>query len=123
MTECRQVFPFDGHIGGEGMTATTSIQWIKKHGSTARGKRELIAFLRGGTLTMKESILVNCYQCTGFYLDGRKDCEVEGCPLHVLMPYRKGGAVKVRKVSEETKAKMRVARERKAQKIDSVAVG
>ena len=53
----------------------------------------------------------------------RKDCDVEECPLHVFMPYRKGGAVKVRKVSEETKAKMRKARERRAQKIDSVAVG
>ncbi len=102
---------------------TTSIQWIKKHGSTARGKRELIAFFKGETLTMKESVLANCYQCTGFYMDGRKDCEVEGCPLYVFMPYRKGGAIKVRKVSEETKAKMRKARERKAQKIDSVAVG
>ncbi len=105
------------------MMATTSIQWIKKHGSTARGKRELIAFLKGETLTMKESILANCYQCTGFCLDGRKDCEVEGCPLHVFMPYRRGGAIKVRKVSEETKAKMRKAREQKTQKIDFVAVG
>ncbi len=102
---------------------TTSLEWIKKHGSAAGGKREFIAFLRGKALTMKESILANCYQCTGFYLDGRKDCDVEECPLHVFMPYRKGGAVKVRKVSEETKAKMRKARERRAQKIDSVAVG
>jgi len=103
--------------------ATTSIEWIKKHGSTARGKGELIAFLKGEALTVKESILANCYQCAGFYMDSRKDCEVEGCPLHGFMPYRKGGTVKVRKVSEETKAKMRTARERKAQKIDSVAVG
>jgi len=102
---------------------TTSIEWIKKHGSTARGKRELIGFLGGEALTTKERILANCYQCAGFYMDGRKDCEAEGCPLHVFMPYRKGGAVKVRKVSEETKVKMRKARERKAQKIDSVAVG
>jgi hypothetical protein len=102
---------------------TTSIEWIKRHGSTARGKRELIAFLGGEALTTKESILANCYECTGFYLDGRKDCEAEGRPFHVFMPYRKGGAVKVRKVSEETKAKMRKARERKALKIDSVAVG
>jgi hypothetical protein len=105
------------------MMATTSIQWIKKHGSTARGKRELIAFLKGEALTVKESILANCYQCAGFYMDGRRDCEVERCPLHGFMPYRKGGAVKIRKVSEATKAKMRTARERKAHKIDSVAVG
>ena len=58
--------------------ATTSIEWINKHGSMARGKRELIGFLRGEALTMKESILANCYQCAGFYMDGRKDCEVKG---------------------------------------------
>ncbi len=96
---------------------TTSIEWIMKHGSTAQGKRELIAFLKGEVLTMKESILANCYQCTGFYTDSRKDCEVEQCPLHVFMPYRKGGAVKLRKVSEETKAKLRRARERRARKL------
>lgn len=82
----------------------------------------MLAFLKGEILTMRESILANCYQCTGFYLDGRKDCEVGGCPLHLFMPYRKGGAVKVRKVSEETKAKMRKAREGKARKSDFAAV-
>ena len=94
-------------------------QEAREHGAR---KARMIGFFRGEALTMKESILANCYQCAGFYMDGRKDCEVEGCPLHVFMPYRKGGAVKVRKVSEETKAKMRKAREWKAQKTDSVAV-
>jgi hypothetical protein len=102
---------------------TTSIPWIEKHGKTAQGKREWIAFLKGEPLTMKQRILGNCYQCTGFYTDGRKDCEAEECAFHVYMPYRKGGVAKVRKVSEETKTKMREARERKARKIDSVPVG
>jgi hypothetical protein len=80
---------------------TTSIEWITKHGSTAQGKRELIAFLKGEALTVKESILANYCQCTGFYLDGKKDWEVEQCPLHVFMLYRKGGAVKLRKDHQE----------------------
>ena len=102
---------------------TTSMEWIEKDGAAARGKREYLRFLRGQHLTMKQRVLANCYQCTGMYTDGREDCEIETCAFHVYMPYRKNGAVKVRKVSEETKAKMRKAREQKAQKIDSVAVG
>ncbi len=103
--------------------STTDIKWIERHGTTAQGKREYIAFLKGANLTMKQRILANCYQCTGFFTDGRKDCEVEGCTFYVHMPYRRGGVAKVRTVSEETKTKMREARERKARKIDSVPVG
>jgi len=65
---------------------------------------------------MKQRVLANCYQCTGMYTDGRDDCEVEDCAFHVYMPYRKGGVVKVRAVSEETKAKLREARLRKSPK-------
>ena len=103
--------------------STTDISWIEKHGITAQGKREYIAFLKGQTLTMKQRILANCYQCTGFYTDGRKDCEIEDCPLHVYMPFRKGGVMKTRTVSEETKAKLREARQGKGPKIDSGVVG
>jgi hypothetical protein len=103
--------------------STTDITWVEKHGITAQGKKEYLAFLRGESLTMKQRILANCYQCGGVYTDGRHDCEVEECTFHVYMPYRKGGVAKVRKVSEETKAKLREARQRKGPKIDSVTVG
>ncbi len=90
----------------------TEIEAIEKHGITARGKKEYLAFLRGENLTMKQRMLANCYQCTGRYADGREDCEMDGCTFHVYMPYRKGGTMKVRVMSEETKAKMRKARQR-----------
>ena len=102
--------------------STTSIEWIEKHGTTARGKKEYLAFLRGENLTMKQRILANCFQCTGMYTDGREDCQMEECTLHVYMPYRKGGAMKVRTMSEETKAKMREARLKRAIKIKTVVV-
>jgi hypothetical protein len=102
--------------------STNSIEWIEKHGTTAQGKKEYLAFLRGDNLTMKQRVLANCFQCTGMYTDGREDCQMEECTFHVYMPYRKGGVVKVRTVSEETKAKMREARLRKGSKIKTVAV-
>jgi Zn-finger protein len=36
-------------------------------------------------------IMAKCYDCTGFYKDGREDCNTPTCPLYPLMPYRTGG--------------------------------
>lgn len=71
---------------------------------------------------MKQRILANCFQCTGMITDGREDCEREDCPLHAYMPYRKGGAVKVRSMSEEMKARLKKGRLQKAAKIKTVVV-
>ena len=30
-----------------------------------------------------------CNDCCGGYVDGKKDCEIEWCPLYSFMPYRK----------------------------------
>lgn len=98
--------------------STTSTEWIEKHGTTARGKKEYLAFLRGENLTMKQRVLANCFQCVGFYTDGKKDCEMEECTFHVYMPYRKSGVMKTKTMSEEMKTKLREGRERKAAKIE-----
>ncbi len=99
--------------------AIDSAKEVQRHGLAAKGKKEYLKFIRGENLTMKQRVLANCYQCTGMYTDGKKDCEMEdNCTLHVFMPYRKGGVVK-RKVSEETRAKLR---ERGFPKIKSVAM-
>jgi hypothetical protein len=102
--------------------STTSIEWIEKHGITAKGKKEYVAFLRGKSLTLRQAMLANCYQCTGYFTDGKQDCEMESCTFRPYMPYKKGGAVKVRTMSEDTKNKMREARERKGTKIKSIVV-
>ena len=73
---------------------TSGVEWVERNGTSARGKREYIGFLRGQHLTMKQRVLANCYECTGMYTDGREDCETETCAFHVYMPYRKNGAVK-----------------------------
>ena len=101
---------------------STNVEWVEKNGTTARGKREYLAFLQGQHLTMKQRVLANCYECTGMYTDGREDCEIATCTFHVYMPYRKDGAVKVRTVSEETKAKLREARLQRGENIKSVVV-
>ena len=34
------------------------------------------------------AIEAKCFDCTGQYSDGRKDCENTKCPLYTFMPYR-----------------------------------
>ena len=61
---------------------------IPKNGVVAIGKKELEAHLRGEKLTPLESLLAKCYDCQGFYLDGKRDCGCTSCPNYSRMPYR-----------------------------------
>lgn len=61
---------------------------IEKHGSFARGKGELLRHLAGIKLTNKRAILAKCYDCMGFYADGRINCNMPHCPLYPIMPYK-----------------------------------
>lgn len=97
---------------------TTNMEWVEKNGTTARGKREYLAFLRGQHHTLKHRVLANCYEYTGMYTGGREDCQVETCAFHVYMPYRKNGVVKEKILSGETKAKLREAGEGRAQTLN-----
>jgi hypothetical protein len=68
----------------------------------AQGKKEYIRHLKGESLTMKQTIVGECYSCTAGYLDGKRDCEAAHCPLYQYMPYRKNKVVRER--SERQKA-------------------
>lgn len=37
----------------------------------------------------RSAIEGKCFDCTGGYADGYKDCEITYCPLYRFMPYRK----------------------------------
>ena len=56
-------------------------------GKQAQGKNEMLKHLDGGLLTPREAIKAWCYDCVGFYDDGKMDCERDDCPLHPYMPY------------------------------------
>jgi len=84
----------------------TNTQWIEKHGTTAQGKREYLDYLKTRKkLTPRQAIRANCYQCAGYFTDGKTDCEILDCPLHPYMPYRKDGA----KAKRATSGKQREA--------------
>lgn len=64
------------------------ISQVESIGTSARGKSELIKHLSGEKLTNRQMIISKCYDCMGFYADGRgQDCEIPDCPLYPMMPY------------------------------------
>ncbi len=61
------------------------IESIKRNGLRARGKMELLKHLEGCRLTFKQAIHGKCYDCMGFFQDGRIDCDLARCPLYPFM--------------------------------------
>ncbi|PLX67812.1 MAG: hypothetical protein C0603_06735 [Denitrovibrio sp.] len=65
------------------------IREIEQQGKQAKGKRHLLAKLRGEKITRGEAIQANCYECCGFYADSPvQDCGITTCALHDYMPYK-----------------------------------
>jgi len=60
---------------------------IRKYGKTARGQKELLKHLSGQKLTFKQAVHAKCYDCAGFYADGKVDCKMPHCSLHPFMAY------------------------------------
>lgn len=83
-----------------------------KRSKQSQGKKELIKFLETGKITLKQAILAKCFECCNGYVDGKIDCQITDCPLHLFMPYQEGGPKKMtgRKLSQAHIAKMQAAR-------------
>ena len=60
---------------------------IEQYGKTAQGKKEILKHLKGQRLTLKQAVYAHCYDCMGFYADGKYDCKMPKCPLHPFMAY------------------------------------
>jgi hypothetical protein len=60
---------------------------IRKYGKTARGQKELLKHLSGQRITLKQAIYARCYDCMGYYADGKVDCNMPHCSLHPFMAY------------------------------------
>lgn len=67
---------------------TAEIETIEKNGKAGKGKRLLLAYLRGEKLTRGQAMAAKCYECLGYCVDGMKDCEVQNCPMYPYRPYK-----------------------------------
>lgn len=64
-----------------------NIETIKRCGRFI-GRKELLKHMEGQRLTQRQIIEAKCFECMGGYADGPCDCNIPGCPLYPLMPYR-----------------------------------
>lgn len=67
---------------------SAKMQDIKQYGKTAQGRKELLKHLSGKKLTFKQAIYARCFDCVGYYADGKIDCDMPECPLYPFMPYK-----------------------------------
>ncbi len=79
---------------------------VEEKGSAFQGKSELLKHLNREEITKSQAIKAKCYDCMGYYGDGKQDCKVERCPLYPWVPYKEGGVRKSRILSEEQKEAM-----------------
>lgn len=57
-------------------------------GNPPKGKIAFERSSKGEKLHRTDAILAYCYDCMGFYEDGRMDCNCPKCPLYPWMPYK-----------------------------------
>lgn len=77
----------------------TTFESIRKQGKAAQGREELLRHLRGKTITLKQAILAKCYDCLGYYADGKQGCKMPDCPLYPYMPYNEN-RISFRRISK-----------------------
>ena len=79
---------------------------IEKYGKSYQGYNEMVKYLHGEILTLKQSVKAKCFDCMGFYADGKNDCKITTCSLYPFMPFNENGPRKrvAKPMSEERKA-------------------
>lgn len=61
---------------------------LVKSGRKGTGKALLLKHLSGQRLTATQAIKAKCYDCMGYYVDGRRDCKMPDCAIYRWMPYK-----------------------------------
>jgi len=82
-------------------TKQDRIAQIEERGMLAKGKKELVAHMEGRPQSKGQALLAKCYDCMGYYSDGKTDCCIISCPLYPYMPYKEGGARRTRTLTDE----------------------
>ena len=61
--------------------------YYAKKGLQSQGRTAYLKYLETGNISLKNAVLAKCYECMGYFADGRKDCEMPDCPLYPYMLY------------------------------------
>jgi hypothetical protein len=91
-----------------GSTRKEKIAKIAEIGKECSGRRELVSFLEGKSITRVQAIKALCYECMGYYSDGRECCGCTECPLFPFTPYSTDKSqAKTRTITPEQKESSR----------------
>ena len=70
----------------------------------AKGKQELLNHLNNEKLTLKQAVHAKCYDCCGYYQDGKVACTCKKCALYPFHPYNPVKRVTKNLTDEQKKA-------------------
>jgi hypothetical protein len=80
---------------------------VEEYGGSFKGNKEYKQYLAGERLTVRQMAIAKCYDCMGYYSDGKEDCQISSCPLYPLMPYRSGDKYASRILTPEAIGRLR----------------
>lgn len=63
---------------------------VLKHGTKSQGMTNYLKYLNGKKIGLKGAVLAKCFDCMGYFADGRSNCGMEECSLYPWMPYKHG---------------------------------
>ena len=79
---------------------------VEKYGINTRDKKYLLAHLSGEKLTPTQAVHAKCYECMGYYADGKVDCGISDCPLYQFHRYNPHRIVKKKNLTDEQRKEM-----------------
>ena len=61
---------------------------IEKVGMKAKGRAEMFKHLNGERLSRGQALKAVCYDCMGWFSDGKMDCGIPTCAAFPFRPYK-----------------------------------
>lgn len=59
-----------------------------KKGASSPNKKSFLKFINGKPIAWRDAGQAMCYECMGYFEDGKIDCYGYDCPLYPFYPYK-----------------------------------
>lgn len=90
----------------ESMKGRKLYEEVDEHGINTRDKKYLLAHLNKDKLSPSQAIHAKCYECMGYYIDGKQDCGIKDCPLYPFFRYNPHRIVRKKNLTDEQRREM-----------------
>ena len=77
------------------------------YGLATTDRKHLLNHLGGEKLTPMQAIHAKCYECSGYYADGKADCGISTCPLYPYHRYNSERITRIRNITPEVRENLR----------------